>query len=253
LPQRTRDRQRLADAVFARGAAIAILVVTALRADQLAVDTTDHSIGTENGVRLACAVVAVEASFAMLVVAALRADELVIDAASRLPQWADDQVRLTEPVDAGGALAALFGIAAFVAIHAFDRDIGGRPEDAAELIFWTDADACVHADITEFAGVFTEKRRANAVDTPLARIAVFVVAAFLAYAGAAEQACRAIGSASPTIGRVVLQVLAHALAAGLAHWTVGQGWATERRRNTNAVAAFFFGGVATVGAAGKLE
>lgn len=41
-----------------------------------------------------------------------------------------------------------------------------------------------------------------------------------------------------------MQVLAHTFAAGLAHWTVGQTGTTKRRRNADAVAAFFAGDVA---------
>jgi hypothetical protein len=238
------DDVGFADALDARLAVGAVRVITALRADQLVIDATGHSIGTENGVGLADAFVAVEATLAIRVVAALRADELVVDATGYQTVLAENDVRLTEPIDARGALAALVGFAAFIAIHTFDRDIGGRPEHAAELILRTDGDTCVHPDVTEFARVVAEERRANAFDAPLARVAVVVVAAFLAYAGAAEQPCRTIGRAGPAIGRIVLQVFAHAFATGLTLGAIVQGRATESSRNADAVAAFLAGDVA---------
>jgi hypothetical protein len=171
-------------------------------------------------------------------VAALGADQLVVDAAGHQSAFTEDDVRLAETVNAGGALATFIGFAAFVAVHALDGDVGWRPKDTAKFVLRADRNAGVHTHVTEFAGGFTEQRRANAFDTALAGFAVIVSAAFLADTRAAEEAGRTIGRASAAIGWIFLQVDAFAVTAGEALRTFVEERAAERRGNADAVAAF---------------
>jgi len=105
--------------------------------------------------------------------------------------------------------------------------IGRRPAEAANLVLRTDPDAFVHPHVTELAGIVAEERFTSALDTPLTWTAVFAVAAFLADAGAAQEAGRTVRSASAAIRWVVLQVFAYAFAAGQALWTIGETWAAK--------------------------
>jgi hypothetical protein len=244
LPQRARKRQRHAHARLAGLAALAIRVETALRADQLIVDAAGHTIRANDVVGLACAFVAVEATIAIRVVAALEADRLILDAAGHQAIFANDDDLRAEAIDARGAASAIDVFAAFVAIHALDGHVSRRSEHTAVLVFRAEGNTGVHTWVTEFAGIITEQCRANAFGTPLARIAVVVVAALSAYAGAAEQSCRTIGGAGAAVCGIVLQVFAHAFAAGLTLRTVVQGRATEPGRNADAIAAFLAGDVA---------
>lgn len=185
------------------------------------------------------------------VVTAFGADQLVIDAAGHQPLFAEDDVRLAETIDAGGAFAAIAGFATFVAIDAFDRHIIRWTGDAAMLIFRTDGDARVHAHVAEFAWAFTQQRLAGpGVAAPGAGIAILVSAALLARAVAAEQAGGTIGRAGAAIGWVFLQIDTFAVTAGEALATItSQTGATEPNIDTDAVAALLRLGVATIGAA----
>ncbi len=222
------DDVGFADALNARLAVGTIRVLTALGTDQLVVDATGHTIGTDNRIGLACTSVAVEATLAICVVAALGADQLVVDATGDRPQLAEDDVGLAEAVDTGGALAALVGFAAFIAVHAFDGLVRRRPKDTAKLIFRADADTGIHAHVADFARILAKDRLTYAAAVaPPARIATLVDTAFLTYAGTAKETSRAIGGAGATVRRVVLEVFAYAFATGLALWTVGETWTAE--------------------------
>jgi hypothetical protein len=179
-------------------------------------------------------------------VTALRADQLVFDAASDQTALAQDDVRLAKAVDAGGAFATIAGFTAFVAVHAVDGRVRWGSGDTAKLTFRTNRYACVHAHVTEFAWVVTEQRLARAGGAAARTgIAVFVAAALLANAGAAEQAGGTVGGACAAIGWVFLKVDAFAVTAGQTLGAVGQGWATEPGGDADAVAAFFGLGIAT--------
>jgi hypothetical protein len=183
-------------------------------------------------------------------VTALGADQLVIDATGNQPQFAKNNVWFAEAIVAGGAFAAIAGFAALVAVHALDGGIRRRPKDAAELTFRTNGNARVHTHVADFARVITEQRLARASGAAAgAGITVVVPAAFLANAGAAEQAGGTVGRACAAIGRVFLQVDAFAVTAGQAVSAIGQTRATEPHRDADAVAAFFRLGIATFRAA----
>jgi hypothetical protein len=162
---------------------------------------------------------------AVVVVAALHACRRVFYAARHLSNRACDDDGAANALDTRFAVAAVAVIATFR--FAGDGLIGRRPAEAANLVLRTDPDAFVHSNVTELAGIVAEERFTSALDTPLTWTAVFAVAAFLADAGTAEQIGRAIGGAGSAIRRVVLQVFAHAFAAGQALWTIGETWAAK--------------------------
>ena len=143
------------------------------------------------------------------------------------------------------------GLAAFIAVDAFDGRIRRWTGDAAMLIFWTNGNARVYAHVTEFARVVTQQWLARAGGAAArAGIAVFVPAAFLANAGAAEQADGTVGGAGAAIGWVFLEVDAFAVTAGEAIGAItGHTCATEPGGDADAVAALFGLGIATTGAA----
>lgn len=190
------------------------------------------------------------ARVAVRVVTALGADQLVIHAASDQTSLTEDDVWLAETIVAGGALVAIAGFAAFVAIDAFDRHIIRWTGDAAMLIFRTDRDARIHAHVAEFARVFTFQRRAgSAIDTALACAAILARTAFLARALAAEEAGRAVGRTGAAIGWVFPQVDAFAVTTGQPFAAIGPAWAAETHIDADAVAALIGLGIATCGAA----
>lgn len=92
-----------------------------------------------------------EAPIAILVSATVGTQELAVDAACDLPFRAEDDLLFAETVDTVLACAAVVGFAAFVAVHALDRDVGGWPEDATELILWTKRDTRIDPGVTDFA------------------------------------------------------------------------------------------------------
>ncbi len=250
LPQWAGKDLRHTDASFAGFAALAVRIDAAFRADQLTGDTTGHPISTDDGVGLACAVATVVAVVTIRVVAALRADQLIIDAASDQTALAEDDVRLAEAIDAGGAFAAVAGFAAFIAVDTFDGRVRRWTGDAAMLIFWTNGNARVYTHVTDFARVVTQQWFARAGGAAArAEIAVFVPAACLANAGAAEQAGGTVGGAGAAIGWVFLEVDAFTVTAGEAIGTItGHTCATEPGGYADAVAALFGLGIATTGA-----
>ena len=252
LSQWAGEDLRHAGAGFAGFATLAVRVVAAFRADQLVVDAAGDSIGTDDGVGLACAVDAVGATFAIRVVTALRADQLIIDAAGDPTSLAEDDVRFTETVDAGGAIATIARFATLVAIDAFDGRVRRRAGDTAELAFRTNSNARVYTHVTDFARVVTQQWFARAGGAAArAGIAVFVPAACLANAGAAEQAGRTVGGAGAAIGWVFLEVDAFAVTAGEAIGTItGHTCATEPSGYADAVTTPLGLGIATSGAAG---
>jgi hypothetical protein len=203
LSQWTWESRRYADVDLAGFATLAVFVVAALHAQELVVDATRNAIFTDDGLRFANAGDTRVAAFAVRVVTAFRANQLVIDATGNRTELAKNDVRLTEPVFTGGAFAAIAGFAALVTVDADDRYIRRRTGHTAGLPFRTNGNAPVHACVADFTWVFTEQRLARAVvAATLAGTAVFVPAAFLANAGAANQTSGTVGGAYTAIGRV---------------------------------------------------
>lgn len=189
---------------------------------------------------------------AIRVVTALGADQLVTDTAAYQGQYADDDIWLAVAIDARRAVVALVRFAALVAVDAGDGRIGGRSRDAAVLIFRTNGDASIHAHVAEFARFVTEQRLARSGGTAAsAGVAIFVPAAFLADAIAAEETGGTVGRAGAAIGWVLLEVDAFAVAAGQALGTVWKARATEPRSDADPVTALFGLGIAASVAASE--
>lgn len=128
------------------------------------------------------------ATLAIGIVAALGADQLVVDATSDEARLAENDVRLAETIDTGGAVAALIGFATLVAVHADHRGICRWTGDTAVLIFCAYRVTTVRVGTTKLAGIVAHEWLACAVSAAAcADIAIFVAATFFADAVAAEQ------------------------------------------------------------------